>query len=111
MTSTGWRKRQIADKVENDMSNFNTQQMRNRYGDRYEIKHLSEDTYTIAGDLKYWRFGGREGQATIDMGDLGFVDPSGGPFIGVGCKIDGREIVRIAYDENVTPHAVRFTVK
>lgn len=69
--------------------------MRNRYGDEYSFEKVADDTYTIVGDLKYWRCGGKEGQSGIDDQDLGFVDPSGGPFISVGGKIDGREIVRI----------------
>jgi len=69
--------------------------MKNRYGDEYSFVKLTEDTYTIQGDLKYWRFGGREGQNKMDMSDLGFVDPSGGPFIEIGMKIGDREIRRI----------------
>ena len=70
--------------------------MRNRYGEVYDFKKIGDDAYTITGDLKYWRFGGREGQQDIDMTDLGFVDPSGGPFISVGMKIEQREIVKIS---------------
>lgn len=70
--------------------------MRNRYGDRYEFKKVGDNTYVIEGDLKYWRFGGKEGQETIDDSDLGFVDPSGGPFISVGhYEIEGRKVKRI----------------
>lgn len=69
--------------------------MRNRYGDEYSFEKIAENTYKIVGDLKWWRCGGKEGQSGIDDQDLGFVDPSGGPFITVGGKIDGREIVRI----------------
>ena len=70
--------------------------MRNRYGDVYDFKKIGDNEYTITGDLKYWRFGGKEGQQDIDMTDLGFVDPSGGPFISVGMKIEQREIVKIS---------------
>lgn len=69
--------------------------MKNRHGDEYTFQKVSNDTYTITGDLKYWRYGGREGQDHIDYNDLGFVDPSGGPFISVGYKIDGRKVFRI----------------
>lgn len=69
--------------------------MRNRYGDEYSFEKVAENTYKIVGDLKWWRCGGKEGQSGIDEQDLGFVDPSGGPFITVGGKIDGQEIVRI----------------
>jgi hypothetical protein len=72
--------------------------MRNRYGDIYHFEKLSENTYTIVGDLKYWRYGGREGQQQMDMNDIGFVDPSGGPFISIGDIIEGRRVVRIRVD-------------
>lgn len=70
--------------------------MRNRYGDVYEFKKVSDNTYVIEGDLKYWRFGGKEGDAVVDTSDLGFVDPSGGPFIMVDhYEIEGRKVKRI----------------
>lgn len=70
--------------------------MKNRYGDEYWFEPVSENTYAICGDLKYWRCGGKEGQDTIDQTDLGFVDPSGGPFIAPGYEIEGRKVVRIS---------------
>ena len=69
--------------------------MKNRYGDEYRFEKVDENTYTIVGDLKYWRYGGREGQEKMDLGDLGFVDPSGGPFIELGMNIEGRKVNRI----------------
>jgi hypothetical protein len=72
--------------------------MKNRYGDEYNFELVSDNTYTIVGNLKYWRFGGKEGQSGIDDTDLGFVDPSGGPFIAVGSNIEGRVIERIRID-------------
>jgi hypothetical protein len=86
--------------------------MRNRYGDEYTFEVVNENTYTIKGDLKYWRFGGREGQEQMDLSDLGFVDPSGGPFIEVGMKIEGREIVNIsAADDLDNEPKILFGVK
>lgn len=70
--------------------------MRNRHGVEYDFALLSENTYTITGDLKYWRFGGKEGTSGVDMNDLGFVDPSGGPFISVGSMIKGKRVVHIS---------------
>ncbi len=86
--------------------------MKNRYGDEYRFEQVNESTYTIVGDLKYWRFGGREGQEQMDMSDLGFVDPSGGPFIQLGARIDGRKIVRIRADGDLdgTP-SIMFEVE
>lgn len=69
--------------------------MRNRYGDVYEFVKVDENTYMIIGDLKYWRFGGKEGQERVDVNDLGFVDPSGGPFISMGYMIEGRPVKSI----------------
>jgi hypothetical protein len=70
--------------------------MKNRYGDEYSFEKVNENIYTIVGDLKYWRYGGREGQPEMDFTDLGFVDPSGGPFISIGYQIEGRVIKRIS---------------
>jgi hypothetical protein len=70
--------------------------MKNRYGDEYRFEVVDPNTFTIKGDLKYWRFGGRENQPKMDLTDLGFVDPSGGPFIEIGMSIEGRKIVRIS---------------
>lgn len=70
--------------------------MKNRYGNEYSFEKVSDSVYTIIGDLKYWRYGGREGQEQMDFTDLGFVDPSGGPFISLGYTIEGRKVVRIS---------------
>jgi hypothetical protein len=69
--------------------------MKNRYGDEYNFEKVNENTYKIVGNLKYWRFGGLEGQNDIDTNNLGFVDPSGGPFIGHGYLIESRPVTRI----------------
>jgi hypothetical protein len=66
--------------------------MKNRYGDEYRFEKVDANTYTIVGDLKYWRYGGKEGQDQMDFNDLGFVDPSGGPYIELGMNIEGRKI-------------------
>tara|TARA_R110000764_G_C10867205_1_gene367372 strand:+ start:378 stop:572 length:195 start_codon:yes stop_codon:yes gene_type:complete len=46
-------------------------------------------------DMQYMRFGGREGQDKPDMNDLRFFDPSGGPFVGIGSKIENGTVTRI----------------
>ena len=74
--------------------------MKNRYGVEYSFEKVSDNTYTIVGALEYWRYGGREGQEQMDFTDLGFVDPSGGPFIELGMKIEGRKITRIRADRD-----------
>lgn len=73
--------------------------MKNRHGDNYTFEKVSENTYTIVGDLKYWRYGGQEGQEHLDYNNLGFVDPSGGPFISIGYMIEGRKVKQIRTDK------------
>ncbi len=70
--------------------------MRNRYGVEYSFEKINENTYTIVGKLDYWRYGGQEGQESIDYNNLGFVDPSGGPFIAPGYLIENRKVARIS---------------
>jgi len=67
--------------------------MKNRYGDDYDFELVGENTYKIIGNLKYWRFGSRGD--TMDLSDLGFVDPSGGPFIEPGYNVKGQRVSRI----------------
>lgn len=69
--------------------------MKNRYGDEYNFEKINDNTYKIVGNLNYWRMGGIDGQDGIDMNNLGFVDPSGGPFIGHGYMIEDRPVTRI----------------
>jgi len=70
--------------------------MRNRYGDEFSLEKINDNTYTIVGNLKYWRYGGQDGEDSIDYGNLGFVDPSGGPFISPGYLIENRKVVKIS---------------
>ncbi len=74
--------------------------MRNRYGDEYHFEKINENTYIIVGDLKYWRYGGQEGEETVNYNNLGFVDPSGGPFISPGYLIENRKVVKISMVED-----------
>ena len=77
--------------------------MKNRYGNRYEFEPIGANLYTITGELDHWRYGGQEGESTVDLNNLGFVDPSGGPFIKLGYLIQGRAVVRIsAQDGKIT---------
>lgn len=64
--------------------------MKNRYGVEYCFVKYDDNLYRFnmgEGSMNYMRFGGREYQEKIDMNDLGFFDPSGGPFVEVGGKI------------------------
>ena len=70
----------------------------NRYGDKYVFSQLFENQYLfkMEGDsLNYCRYGGKEGQVGLDMQDLGMFDPSGGPYVALGTKVDGKPIIRI----------------
>lgn len=40
--------------------------MRNRNGDEYSFQPVTESTYTIVGELDYWRYGGLEDQDRLD---------------------------------------------
>jgi hypothetical protein len=80
--------------------------MKNRYGDFYEFKRISENQVAIVGELKYWRFGGHEGQDGVDLNDVSFADPSGGPFIELGMSVLGRKIVKISASGNEGEYVV-----
>jgi hypothetical protein len=61
----------------------------NRYGAEYSFVSAEDNLYRFniaESEMEYMRMGGRE-EAEIDMEDLGFFDPSGGPFVEVGSKI------------------------
>lgn len=86
--------------------------MKNRYGDEYRFEKVNENTYTIIGDLKYWRYGGKEGQERVNLSDLGFVDPSGGPFIQVGMTLENRTIKKISVSgDSDQPEKILFEVE
>lgn len=69
--------------------------MKNRYGEEYSFELIGENTYKFVGDPKYCRYGGKQDAPDIDVNDLGFFDPSGGPFISEGYKINGKPVKRI----------------
>jgi len=69
--------------------------MKNRHGVEYCFVKYDDNLYRFNMDessMKYMRFGGREYQEEIDLNDLGFFDPSGGPFVAIGSKIYWDEI-------------------
>lgn len=70
--------------------------MRNRYGEVITFD-AEGDHYVMKGGT-YLRFGGIEGEETINYNNLGFVDPSGGPFIGIGDMLpDVNKVVSRIY--------------
>lgn len=80
--------------------------MKNRHGDFYEYKQISENQVAVVGELKYWRFGGHEGQESVDISDVGFADPSGGPFIELGMTVGDRKIAKISASGNEGEYVV-----
>jgi hypothetical protein len=73
--------------------------MRNRHGDVYSFEPVEPHVYKFVGKLDYCRMGAVEGQQAVDYNNLGFFDPSGGPFVAVGGLLNGCEIVKIASTE------------
>lgn len=72
--------------------------MRNRYGEEYDFELIGENTYKFVGNAEYCRYGGKQYQNEINTDDLGFFDPSGGPFITEGYNINGKSVKRIFID-------------
>ena len=75
------------------------QKYTNRNRDQYWFEKVSPTTYrfVMEGDsMEYGRTGGKEGVEGIDPSDLGMFDPSGGPFVALGIKLDNKPIVKIA---------------
>jgi len=64
---------------------------KNRYGDTYYYEATETPNlfkFVMEGiSMNYCRFGGHEYQTEVDNRDLGFFDPSGGPFVSVGSTI------------------------
>lgn len=77
----------------------------NRYNDEYTFVPLTPNTYqfrmTGEGDsLAYCRCGGKIGQDALDTNDLGMFDPSGGPYVSIGTRVDNKPITRIYQKDN-----------
>ena len=76
--------------------------MKNRYGKEYSFERVDDNTYKFImaeEDAMYMRVGGREGQDQINMNDLGYFDPPGGPFIGINTIIEYKRVSRIRSTE------------
>lgn len=74
--------------------------MKNRYGEVYDFELVREGVYKFVGNTKWCRLGGKPNTEGIDNSDLGFFDPSGGPFISEGYEIKNRPVRRIFLENN-----------
>ena len=81
----------------------------NRDGGEYFFDRVLENVFELVATNKrmiwcigYSRFGGKEGAEKIDYSDLGFIDPSGGPFISPGFPIPilGKKVKKIRIDKH-----------
>lgn len=77
----------------------------NRSGVAY--KFVKTGSNTVAFDmspdaLAYCRIGGLDGQAFVDWENLGYIDPAGGPMIGLGTVIDDRKVVKVSVLDGAT---------
>ena len=69
--------------------------MKNRAGVEYWFVPVADNLYRFdmkKRDQVLMRCGGKEGQEGINRNDLGFFDPSGGPYVAIGSKIYWDEI-------------------
>ena len=76
--------------------------MKNRDGKEYSLERVDDNTYKFImaeEDTMYMRVGGREGQDQIDMNDLGYFDPEGGPFISIDSLVEEKHVSRIRKTE------------
>lgn len=70
----------------------------NRYGDTYYFISCGDKIFRFEGSppmMKYCRFGGKPYTEGVDPNDLGFFDPSGGPFVSGGFEFDGMKVKRV----------------
>lgn len=71
---------------------------KNRYGDEYQWDPVGKGyIFNMKGNsMDYCRMGGKVGQEGVHTNDLGMFDPSGGPYVELGTKIDGKAITKIS---------------
>ena len=71
---------------------------RNRYSDEYWYEEVEEGVLAVRGGLDHWRFGAHP-EGKIDMNRLAMCDPSGGPYLTIGDKVEGRTITNIRFED------------
>lgn len=72
---------------------------KNRYNNVYWFEQCGEKVFRVCGELKYWRYGGKEYQVGIDFNDLGFADPSGGPFFCQNQELPVGKVKRVFVED------------
>lgn len=90
----------IKDPIKKEFPHNIIKRYKNRYGDEYWFEQIDKDVYKIMGDLTHWRFGGKDNEVGVNEDDLGFVDPSGGPFISIGSELPIGKVKTISSNEN-----------
>jgi len=46
--------------------------------------------------MKWCRYGGNEGDESVDTSNLGMFDPSGGPYVTLGMTINDKPITKLS---------------
>ena len=64
----------------------------NRYGDKVALEHVEANTYKLTGSYKRYRIIEKEGSVIA-------IDPSGGPYIGLGFETTAGRVKRIRHEE------------
>ena len=90
----------------------------NRDGGEYIFDLVSENVFELVATnermdwcMSYSRFGGKENAESIDYVDLGFIDPSGGPFIAPGFPIGDRKVKKISIEKCGDNERILFEVE
>lgn len=81
-------------------------QIKNRYNDTIEFTQISENLYKIKSTdvhCKVVDYGWRCGIIDDDRDNMSFIDPPGGPFIGIGYIIPeiNKKVIEISRDKNI----------
>ena len=82
---------------------MNTMRQVNRDGGEYIFDLVSENVFEMVATnekmnwcISYCRLGGKAHAESIDYSDLGFIDPSGGPFVSPGFPILNKKVKKIS---------------
>lgn len=91
------------------------EKFRNRARIEYWFSPIGENRYVLGHDKRLFELDYRFGfeKEAGDFSNLKFIDPSDGPFLGVGMLIEGRKVVRIKgmYSDNNEDSVFLFEVE